>query len=341
LFFKKLFSGNGKIMMHKRWISGFIICALAAFVLFWFGWGKETEQTPLRIGTNPWPGYEFIHLADKKGFFKEEGVNVKLVRFSALEDARRAFERGQVDGMASTLIELLQAHEHGMAGKILLMTDFSNGSDVIIARKGINRPADLKGKKMGAESASLGVFVVARALDKAGLSLDSIKLVSMGPLNMEKALLSGEVDALHTYPPYSTNILKHKDAVTKIFDSTQIPGEIVDIVSFSPDTIDHRMKDLIAIRRAWDKTVVYARQHPEESNKIMAEVEGISAEEFADALSGVKVLSLAEQQPLMTRGGTVDKTLKQVAEILHKGGHLQNAAVQPDDYLLRAEDASP
>lgn len=328
--------------MDKKW-RVFVLpaCILAVAAMFWFNLGKEAPQDPIRIATSPWPGYEFVHLADRKGFFKEEGVSVRLIRFSVLEDARRAFERGQVDGMTSTLIELLQAHEHGNAGKVVLIADFSNGADVVIARKGINSPADLKGKKLGAESASLGVFVLARALNKAGLSLDDVKLMDMGPLNIEKALLSGEIDALHTYPPYSTDILKHKDAVTKIFDSTQIPGEVVDIVSFSPDIIAHRMKDIIALRRAWDKAVAYARQHPKEANKIMAEVEGIRPQEFADALSGAKILSLAEQRPLMAHGGIVEKALALVADVLHKGGHLQNASIQPDDYILHTEEGSP
>jgi len=64
----------------------------------------DVEQAePLRIGFNPWPGYEFIYLAKVKGFYEANDIDVKLVELNALGDVRRAFERGQIDIMASTM----------------------------------------------------------------------------------------------------------------------------------------------------------------------------------------------------------------------------------------------
>ncbi len=239
--------------------------------------------------------------------------------------------------MATTLIELLQAHEHGRLAQVVLMTDFSNGSDVVLVRKGINSLADLKGKRIGVESESLSEFVVARALEKAGLSLDDVKLVGISQLNIPTALLSGEIDATHTYPPYSTELMKHTDKVVKLMDSTEIPGEIVDILSVDPDIIAHRMDDMKAIRRAWDKTVAYARAQPEEANKIMAEMEGITPRDFAEALAGAKILSLSEQRPIMAHGGTLEKVLVEVNEVLHRGKPAQEV-IRPDDYVVHIED---
>lgn len=327
--------------MHTKVIGFIAVIIIAAGSIFWMsGHQKKEESSPIRIGTNPWPGYEFLHLADKKGFFKEEGVPVELVRFSALEDARRAYERGQVDGMASTLIELLQAHEHGRQAKIILMTDFSNGSDVILARKDITDIAGLKGKKIGVEAESLSVFVIARALEQAGLSLDDVHMESMSQLNMPEALLAGEIDALHTYPPYSTELMKHSEKVSKIFDSTQIPGEIVDIVSVDPDIADHRIDDMRAIRRAWDKAVAFASAHPEEANKIMAEVEGITPEDFAGALQGVKILTLPDQQSLMEHDGTLEHVLLKINEVLHRN-KTEKVSITPDNFISHIEDSQP
>lgn len=328
--------------MRGTWlVFGLVAGVLAVTAAFWLNNGSKTMGAPLRIGTNPWPGYEFLHLAEKKGFFAEENVAIKLVRFSSLEDTYHAFESGQVDGMTTTLIELLQTHENGKPAQAVLMTDFSNGSDVVIARKEIKNVADLKGKTIAIEPASLSVFIIARALEKSGLSLDDVKIVGMNPTNMSAAILSGKVDALHAYPPVSTEILKHADKTARIFDSAQIPGEIVDILSFSPDIVAQRMDDMQAIRRAWDKTLAYAQAHPEESNKIMAEVEGISPEEFQEALNGIKTLNLAEQRPLMARGGVCSKTLVHVAEILHKSGYLKDPSPHPDNFLVSIEDSQP
>ncbi|MFH1157519.1 MAG: ABC transporter substrate-binding protein [Pseudomonadota bacterium] len=328
-------------MTHGYWrLAGLVVCFLAGIAALWLN-GTRTKDMPLRIGTNPWPGYEFFHLAEKKGFFKEEGVDVELVRFSSLEDTLHAFQRRQVDGMTSTLIELLLAYEAGEPAKIVLMIDFSNGTDVVIARKGIDGVSGLRGKKIAVESASLGVFIIARALEKNGLSLSDADIIGMNPANMEKALLSGEVDALHAYPPVSTNILKHKDKVAQIFDSSQIPQEVMDVLSFSPEVVEHKMEDMRAIRRAWGKTLVWAQEHPEEANRIMANVEGVSPEDFADALKGVRMLSLSGQRHFMEKTGICSKNILHVATILHKEGHLREPSPNPDLFLADMEESSP
>ncbi len=324
-------------MGRRKTIS--VVLGMGAIVLIAAGWFQreeaQAEHTSIRIGTDPWPGYEYLHLADRKGFFKEENVPIQLIRFSSLEDARRAYEHHQVDGMATTVIEVLQAHEHGAPAKVAIVTDFSNGADVIIARKGIASVAGLKGKKVGIEPATLSGFILARALNKVGLSLEDVKTEGLSPLNMEAALLSGKVDAVHAYPPISLAILKHTGEVTKIFDSSQIPEEIVDIVSINPDIVANRPEDIKALQRAWDKAHAYAAAHPEEANMIMAGYEDISAEEFTEALRGIKVLSFSEQEALM-KGSSLRQTIAQVGDVLRKEGELKEA-VDPGIFLIGAE----
>src|SRR2546429_8746957 len=60
------------------------------------------RSAPLRIGMTPWPGNPFLYLAAAKGFFAAEGVQVQLVESGSLGDVLRAFERGEIDGIART-----------------------------------------------------------------------------------------------------------------------------------------------------------------------------------------------------------------------------------------------
>ena len=60
----------------------------------------DVEQAePLRIGFNPWPGYEFIYLAKVKGFYEANDIDVKLVELNALGDVRRAFKNNKLTGV--------------------------------------------------------------------------------------------------------------------------------------------------------------------------------------------------------------------------------------------------
>lgn len=322
-------------MNKLGWILGLGVVTLIIGSAIWLASG-ESKVTPIRLGTSPWPGYEFLHLADRKGFFKEMGVPVQLVRFNSLEDMRRAYERHQVDGFAATLIELLQAYEHGAPAKIIIITDFSNGADVILARKEIGNVASLKNRKVGVEPATLGAFIIARALNKVGLTLEDVKMEGLNSINMESALLAGTVDAVHVYPPISLTIAKHEDQVRKIFDSSEIPGEIVDIVSLTPEIVANRRKEVQGLRQAWDKAIAYAAANPEESNQIMAGYEGISPQEFAEALKGLKILSLAEQESLI-HNGKLEQTIEHVAEVLQKEGELKES-VSPAIFIMDREN---
>ncbi len=273
-------------------------------------------REPVRIGINPWPGYEFLFLAREKGFFEREGVAVDLVELESLGDVRRAYERGRVDGMATTMIEVIQTFarsEH--EPRVVLAADFSDGADVIIARDDVDGPGGLKGRKVAAEPASLGMFVLARALDQAGLSLDDVTVVPMGQSHMMNAFAKKEIDAAVTYPPFSVGLSKVEDAKT-IFDTSAIPGEVVDVVSLDRAMIEARPDAVAALVRAWDAAVAFARANPIEANAIMAKRIGVTVEEFAESLEGIRVLSVAEQAKYMRPGGAVDKSAKHVEALL-------------------------
>ena len=69
------------------------------------------KPASFRLGIIPWPGYEFLYLAQGKGFYHDEGLEVRIVEFDSLSDARRAYERGQIDALGTTVIEVLQARD--------------------------------------------------------------------------------------------------------------------------------------------------------------------------------------------------------------------------------------
>ncbi len=311
----------------------FVVIGCLVLAGTWLITNNKEEPLTIRIATNPWPGYEYIHLASKKGFFNDEGLHIQLVRFTSLEDTRRAFELNKVDGMTATLVELMQAHEYGTDGKIALVTDYSNGGDMIIARKGINTVADLKGKTIAIEPATLSALFISRSLNKFGLSLADVRLEGMNPLDMESALLSGKVDAAHSYTPTALTILQHNEQLQKIFDSSQINKKIIDIVVLNNNLLAENKGIVSAIRRAWDRTKAYADDNPEEANKIMANVEGISVDEFNKSLALVKVLGASEREALMNVPEFVE-SINEVGQFLHKEGELKKPAAPAETYMI-------
>jgi ABC-type nitrate/sulfonate/bicarbonate transport system substrate-binding protein len=62
---------------------------------------------PLRLGLGVWPPLELFFLARSQDFFNTANVRLELVDFSTPTDSRRAFERGQIDGFAASLDDIL------------------------------------------------------------------------------------------------------------------------------------------------------------------------------------------------------------------------------------------
>ncbi|WP_182076654.1 ABC transporter substrate-binding protein [Deefgea sp. CFH1-16] len=271
----------------------------------------------LRVGINAWPGYEFIYLAQELGLYKKIGFDVKLIEFNSLSDARRAFERGQIDALGTTVIEVLQSRENtDRSLQIVSVCDYSDGADQIIAKQKITDIKSLKGKTVGLELASLGVFVLARALEKNGLTLNDLQLQSLNQQSLAEALQAGELDAIVTYPPTSIKLLANPDFHT-LFDTKAISGEVLDVIAIDEKFIQQHPAAVKQFISAFEAAYQYSLSNPDQAHAIMAAREGITADEFKQALNdGIKIVNLAEQADYFKYNGKLDDVILRTDKIL-------------------------
>lgn len=292
-------------------------------LLFSMGCMPKKSAT-LRVGINAWPGYEFLYLAQEKGFYRDEGLDVRLVEFNSLSDARRAYERGQIDVIGTTVIEVLQARDNSSRSpQIVQVIDYSDGADVILARPGITSLAGLRGKRVGVELASLGIYILARGLEKNQMGLGDVEIVSVDQTAMEGAFRKGELDAIVTYPPTSTMLLRDGKA-NIVFSSAQIAGEVIDVIAVEEAVNVGRAGDVAKLLRAYHRAIAYMRQHPADACRIMAEREGITAEEFHAALTdGLRLVTAADQLDYLRPGGKLEPVIIASDRILRHSGQIK------------------
>ncbi len=304
-----------------RWtLWAFMAAGVIAGLLALF---MRVPLEPLRIGLNAWPGYEFLYLAQEKGFYREAGVEVRLVEFSSLSDARRAYERGQIDGLGTTVVEVMQARSlPGRNLQIVDVVDYSDGADVILATPELAGQESLRRARVGVELGSLGIYVLVRALEEQGLTLEDITIVSLDQLSMQQAYENGELDAMVTYPPVSIAVMNDGKTVL-VYTSAKIPGEVVDVIAMDEKMVLENTvavsKLLDAFRRAMD----FAVSNPAEAYMIMAERQGITPEEFTVALNdGIRLVPASEQALYLGQGGTLSAVVDRVDRILRDHGQL-------------------
>lgn len=309
------------------WCIG-VAMVIAAGLATWAGrQALSPPKRPLRVAINPWPGYEFASLARAKGFFEEEGVDVRLLELSGLGDCVRAFEREQVDGFFGTVTELLRSRDQSHRdAQVVMVADYSDGADVILAGPGVATVAELRGKRIGIETGSLTTFILARALEQSGLAWSDVRTVHMAAMDMAPAMADRKVDAVVTYPPLSFEIVKAGKG-REIFSTREIPGEVVDVLAFDESCIKARGAEVRAFVRAFHRAQEYAKAHPIESMGIMAAREGITPEEFASSLSdGVKLLGREDQARFLRPGGTLHGVVSATDRILRSIGQVSNPA---------------
>ncbi len=280
----------------------------------------------LRIGINPWPGYEYFYLAQELGLFDTTAVRVRVVELSSLSDTRRAFERGQLDAFAGTPIEVLKARESSSRRPVLMLaTDVSEGADVVLARPGIADLRALAGRRIGVEPGTLNVYLVSRALEQVGLTLGDVVLVSLEPQQMPGALSRGTVDAVASYPPAAL-AMAALPGVTTLFSSAELPDEILGVASVDSAYLAAHRGAVVALLRGFEAARAHAAAHPEEADARMAARERITPAAFRIARSqGIRLLPLADQARYLGATGRVASALRHADEVLLAVGELHTS----------------
>jgi NitT/TauT family transport system substrate-binding protein len=290
--------------------SGALICVLGLMV---FAIQDQEASRPIRIGINPWPGYEPMFLARDRGLFAAHGLDIQLVEYSSVSDCLQGYQHGDIDGICATLVEVELARQHGRqdAPQIVIIPDTSDGADVILAHQSIKSISGLRGKRIGVEPASLGFFILTRALAINQLTINDVTIIVTGQDKMNKVFSSGQVDATVTYSPYSVDIIKAGGAT--IFSTAEIPDEVVDVIALNPNLATGEVRaKMLAM---WSDVMDIIEGEPEVSYGIMAKRQKITVEEFRQSLKGVQLMNRQDQERLLMPGGQVEKSQLLIREI--------------------------
>ncbi len=272
-------------------------------------------QTTLKVGTNIWVGYEPLYLAKKLGYLKN--TSIELVEFSNATQVLHAYKSGLIQVAALTLDEVLMLQTLKKKPRVILIVDFSNGADSILGQSNFKSMKEIANKRIGVENTAMGGFFLSRALEASGLSLKNLTIVPLSVGEHEKAFASGQVDALVTFDPTKSNLIK-KGAV-ELFNSSQIPGEIVDTLVTNEQIIETRRKDLQQLLLGWEKAVQLIEQNPEKAMGLISQRLKETPELVSESYRGIHLLGIEQNYKLMNnQDSTIHKTLKTLPDFLIK-----------------------
>jgi len=249
------------------------------------------------MGATMWPGFEPFYVARELHFWRED--QIKLLEYTSTAELTRAFRNGTVDGGLLSLDEALRLIEDQQDVKVLVVTDISNGADVIMAKPEFHSMKDLRGHRIGAETTGLGAYVLFRALELSGLTPADVEIVPLEFSEQQPAFDRGLVDAVVTYEPVRTQL--KNAAARQIFDSTLIPGEIVDVLVVRTTYLAKSPDNARLLVQAFYHALRYAREKPDDFVRIAAARENETPQEFRQSMTLLRVPD-AQQGPAMLAG---------------------------------------
>ncbi|MFI6738164.1 ABC transporter substrate-binding protein [Nonomuraea sp. NPDC050451] len=274
------------------------------------------EKTQLLVGVVPVPSSAPLFIAEKRGFFKEEGLTVKTEIIQAPQAVMPKILNGSMDAFLTSYVSLMAINDSG-AAKLKLFQHSQeaapNIAGVVVAKGSpIKAPADLKGKTIAVNVLkALGQTLTNAHLQEAGLKPEDVKYLPVPFTDQISALGSGKVDAAWLVEPFLT--AAKKSGATQIIDTTDgvTAGVPIDGWGVTEDWLAKNPKTAAAFHRALAK----AQQIAGSDRKAIDEVVPTYTQIPADAAAAMTLGKFSME---------ADKAgVQKLADLLHGYGYLK------------------
>jgi NitT/TauT family transport system substrate-binding protein len=262
-----------------------------------------SSDTKITIGFSAWPGWFPWQIAEEKGLFSKNGVNVTMKYFDSYTDSLNALATGAIDANSQTLNDTLASMSGGAKETIVLVNDNSTGNDKIIAREGITSVAELKGKKVAVEEGTVDHYLLLLALAEAKLGPKDIEVVNLVTDQAAAAFAGGSVDAVGCFAPFTTTALGRQGS-RAVATSAEFPGAIPDHIVFKQPFAKDHAKEVQAVVTTWFDTLKWMKDNKDAATEIMAKRAGVSTDDYKSYDAGTTIFTRQQNLDAFTPGTT-------------------------------------
>ncbi len=290
------------------------------------------------VGWMPWGYIEDSGIMDR--WAEKYGIDVEIVQINDYVESINQYTAGAFDGVSATNMDTLSIPAGGgVDTTALIVGDYSNGNDAVIL-KGDGDLTSLAGKPVNLVELSVSHYLLARALDSVGLAeRDLGAVINTSDADMIAAFATPDVEAVVTWNPLVSAILEEPGA-TKLFDSSDIPGEIIDLMVVNTETLEANPDFGKALVGAWYETMALMAAGDEEALTAMAEASGTDLAGYEAQLASTEMFYTPADAVAFTEGAELPATMVNVAEFLFDKGILGEGAPSADFVGVAYPDGS-
>ncbi len=320
--------------MMKRWMYP-LLCVLLLLPL------SLSAKESFRVAWSHYTGWEPWGYADHAGILKKwadkVGIDIELTLVNDYIESINLYTAGKFDACTMTNMDALTIPAvGGIDSEAVIIGDFSNGNDGIVMKQG-EGVKDLKGRTVNLVELSVSHYLLARALDMNGLSERDIKLVNTSDADIAALFISDPKGAAVTWNPPLMQA-RNAEGAKLVFDSSKIPGEIIDMMVVRSDASDKLKQALVG---AWYETLAVITgkdAQAAEAIEFMANASGATVAEFKAQLATTAMFYTPAEAVEFVVSQQPKQTMEHVRRFSFDKGLYGDMASSPDFVGIAFDD---
>lgn len=282
------------------------------------------------VGWMPW-GYAADTGIVKK-WADKYGIDIEVTQFNDYVESINQYTAGAYDAVTLTNMDGLSIPAAGgVDTTAVIVGDFSNGNDAVILKDGADLAA-IEGRPVNLVEFSVSHYLLARALDSLGKSERDVSVVNTADPDMVGAFQTPDVTAMVTWNPMVSEIAKLPDAKI-VFDSSEIPGEIIDLMVANTETVADNPDFAKALAGIWYDTVAIMTSDTPEgaaARAAMGAASGTDQAGFEAQLAATKLFDKPADAVAFVDSPELATTMNHVRSFLFDKGLLGSGAPSAD-----------
>tara|TARA_R100000655_G_scaffold107999_1_gene159204 strand:- start:116 stop:1183 length:1068 start_codon:yes stop_codon:yes gene_type:complete len=272
--------------------------------------------------------------ADNAGIVKKWAdkydIEIDVVQINDYIESINQYTAGQFDGCTMTNMDALTIPAAGgVDSTALIIGDFSNGNDGIVLKGADKKLADIKGQRVNLVELSVSHYLLARALDSVEMSERDVTVVNTSDADLVGVFNASDVTSTVTWNPLLSEITAIPDT-TKVFDSSDIPGEIIDLLVVNTETLEANPAFGKALTGAWYEIMAKMQAGDEEALTMMAEASGTDLAGYQAQLDATNMFYTAAEAVSFANSAQLQATMKHITDFSFDHGLLGDGAMDAD-----------
>ncbi|WP_225084930.1 putative urea ABC transporter substrate-binding protein [Pectobacterium colocasium] len=319
--------------MNLSRLLGVCVLSLSALLSFPSQAAPKTQFNvcwTIYAGWMPWGFIGTQGIIDK--WADKYGIKIKVTQLNDYVESINQYTAGQFDGCTMTNMDALTIPAAGgVDTTALLLGSFSAGNDGIVLKGKGKTLSDLRGMKVNLPELSVSHYLLVRGLEKAGLRERDVTVVNTSDADIVAAFATRSVQAAVAWNPQLSAIKSQPDT-TEVFQSGQIPGELIDMMVVNTQTLQDNPVLGKALAGAWFEMMTLMKAGDKPALESMAAASGTDLAGYQAQLKTTHLFYSPQDNLAFLTSPDLPNTMKRVADFSFDKG-LLGAGAQSADFI--------